>query len=445
MRYLLSLALATQLLFSSLSVQAKEWDMVELTNQARIQSYQSQKSFQKLFQARRNISVKVGTLLPHLSMGVLLNAATMGAIGGSFFMPLQLIAPLLGFIYPSSWFALKESKLMFEAEKRYYIATIANEINTVEILYLEANKTRAMMEAYKKVQLDLNEVLEHIYIQNEVNPIPFVSYAKLEILKERLDSELKVLDEMLWIQSTELAHAVGLSEKERDSFKIKPIQNFKPTFTKMNLEKLKKEVISRAVEINAGEYLSLASEFAIKKRKWDFLSSSNDPETSIGYSYGSSIQIAKADKKILDLELLEFKERFFSQIEATHKNYELTVDTVGNFKRIEDSAIRYYELAKAKLEFQEANDYKEYAEAIMDYLTSVADKINHEHQILASESNLKRLLYRGSAYKELIPMLWLKTKDDELTKEQKKENRRINKAIKKGEIKLPQTEYLEVE
>ncbi|MFZ4712725.1 MAG: hypothetical protein ACOYL6_03350 [Bacteriovoracaceae bacterium] len=435
------LALTISLYAASPRLQAAEWGREELTEKARQQSYNSQKSFEKLFEARRNVSRKVGALIPSFNLGVLLGSV--GGITSGFFMPLQLIAPLIGFIYPSNWYGLKESKLAFEAEKRFYISSIANNINTTEVLYLETHKTVMAIELYEKIANDLDAVLKTIHSQDDVNPIPFTAYAKLDILNKRVGTELSLLKQLHWAQIQELGHAIGLSEEDRKSFVFKRLPNLNPEIKTIDYNKFKAKALDRAVEINGGEYLSLAAQYAIKKRKWEFLSPSPDHESGMGAGYKAQIDIAKSNKRTLDLELKEFKERFYTQIDQVFQEQALLKDIVSRAIDIQGSSLRYYSLAKAKITFSNAAEFKDLAEATMEYMQATAELLDSRHQILAQESSYRRLLFQGKAYEKLIPTLWMKSPEDKLSKEEKKENKRINKAIKKGEVVLPANEFVE--
>jgi hypothetical protein len=50
-------------------------------------------------------------------------------------------------------------------------------------------------------------------------------------------------------------------------------------------------------------------------------------------------------------------------------------------------------------------------------------------------------MMNSSLYKDLIPKLWMKAPEDELSRDERRENRKIDRAIKKGELVLPVEEY----
>ena len=438
MKKLIAIILMFQ--FASISVFAREWGMEDLTDKARTESYDTKKSFEKLYQARRNVTRKVGGLVPSLNLGVIMNSIT--SVTGTFFLPISIIAPLIGFIFPANWFELKESKLMFEAEKRFFISAVANNINSVEAFYLEANKTMQAIRLYEAVYADVDTILKTVLDQEETNPIPFTAYAKLDLLKNRMEAEIEVMREIYWTQIEEIGHSIGLNEQERREFILKELKNFDPKLNSFTYNDIREKVLSRAVEINAGKYLSLASEFAIKKRKWEFLSPNPDPESSMGLGYSAQVNIAKSEKRVLDLELKEFEERFMTQIELVARDHAVTKKNIANAEKIRATAKRFYDLARAKLDFSQSKDYKEIAEASIEYMQAELELMNLKHQMLAVESSYRRLLYQGKAYEKLLPTLWLKSPEEKLSKVEKKENRKINKAIKKGEIVLPADEFL---
>ena len=106
--------------------------------QAKKNSFASRKKVEDLYQARKNIKVKVGSLLPGIntSLGIDL---TFGIINGEF---INIIPSFLGFLVPDNWFRWKESKLFYMSEKYSFITLLANQVNTVENIFYTINSLR---------------------------------------------------------------------------------------------------------------------------------------------------------------------------------------------------------------------------------------------------------------------------------------------------------------
>jgi hypothetical protein len=418
---------------------ASVWTKDDLILRAKSESYQSQKSFEKLYEARKNISKKVGMLLPSFSLGSILNSV--GGTTKTYFMPLQLVAPMIGFAFPANWFSLKESKLIFEAEKRFYLSSVANNMNSVEILFLEAHKTSLTIKEYEKVLLDLDEIVTMIHAQDETNPIPYSSYVKLEILQQRMNSDLSLLKMLLTTQKQEIGNSLALTEKEKEEFEFKLLDNLESDFVGLSFPDFRQKSLDRCVELKGSQFLILASDFSIKKRQWDFISLTSDPESSLGFGYKAQIDIAKSAKRVLTIEMNEFNQRYLSEILETHKNNELLVTIIQRSKQIVSRSERYYDYLKNKLLTTNSNEFKEFSEAAVELLQANSEHLSLLHQKLSIEANYRRFLYEGENYRLLLPKLFLKSPEDILSKEEKRENRKINKAIKKGTLTLPETEY----
>jgi hypothetical protein len=423
----------------SFSSVASVWTKDDLMLRAKSESYSSQKSFEKLHQARRNISKKVGLLLPNFNLGTILNS-----VGGStktYFMPLQLVAPMIGFAFPSHWFSLKESKLIFEAEKRFYLSNVANNMNSIEIMYLEAHKTQTTIFEYQKIINDINQIIKIVNAQNDTNTLPFSTYVKLEILHQRLISDLYLLNLLFSTQKEEIGNSLALSEKERKEFELKLLTNLDGENIRINYPEFRHLALKRSIETKGGLFLLLASDFSIKKRKWDFISLTPETEGGMGFGYKAQIDIAKSEKKVLSLEIDEFNQRYISQLQDVYEENKIIYDLINHSNHILINAERYYDFFKNKLVSTNSTEFKEFSEAAIELLQAKTDNISLHHQKLSIEANYRRLIFEGNNYRNLIPKLWLKAPEDELSRDEKRENRKINKAIKKGQLILPEVEY----
>jgi hypothetical protein len=418
---------------------ASVWTKDDLILKAKNDSYQTKKSFEKLYEARKNISKKVGMLLPSFSLGTILNSV--GGTTKTYFMPLQLAAPMIGFAFPANWFSLKESKLIFEAEKRFYLSNVANNMNSIEVLFLEAHKTKLTINEYEKILIDLDEVMKMVHEQDDTTPIPYSSYVKLEILQQRMHSDLALLKMLFVTQKEEMGNSLAFTEKEKQEFQMKLLDSIETDLVTLPYSDFRQKSLERSVELKGSEYLIKASDFSIKKRQWEFISLTSDPEGSMGFGYKASVDIAKSAKRVLTLEMNEFNQRYLSQILETHQNHELLTNIIQRSKKIVFNAERYYDYLKTKLLTTNSNEFKEFSDSVVELLQAKSENLSLLHHKLSVEANYRRFLYDGENYRQLLPSLWLKSPEDVLSREEKRENRKINKAIKKGELKLPDLEY----
>jgi hypothetical protein len=434
-------------LIHPLDVFSKQWSLEELTEKARINSFNSQKSYIKLYQARHNVVKKVGALTPNLSLGTIINSVSASNIVttsavtlSSYFIPLQLIAPVIGFIYPSNWFALKESKLLYEAEKRFYISNLANGINTTEIFYLEINKTYFAMELYKIVLNNIEVVLSDINSQADSDPVPFTNYARLQLFRNKLLQDLVYLNQILKIQKNELAVMLNLDDKERKVFDIKFLQSLTSTAIEFG-RNFERDALKRAIEINGFKYLSMAAQYAVKKRQWEFLSLNSDSESALGYGYRSQVNISKKDRELIELELLEMTSKYKTVIDEMVSAQNMLNQTNDLAQSSVQDALRYYDLAQAKTDYLSTQDFRELAEASIEFIQNMVTLYDQQFEQLALKANYDRMMFNGVHYVKLIPRLWTKSPEDKLTRDERRENRRIDRAIKKGELVIPAEEY----
>ena len=95
----------------------------KLLSRAKFLSYSVSSEAERVFQARENIKVARGNLLPKLSL-----RAVVGAFTGDY---LSVVSSALPFIFPNNWYRLDEANSLFLAERNLFASLRGNEMNFV--------------------------------------------------------------------------------------------------------------------------------------------------------------------------------------------------------------------------------------------------------------------------------------------------------------------------
>ena len=88
---------------------AREYSKEELIQVTKSSSYDLKEGAEDVYQAKKDIQVKLGVILPHLNFGAVLAAVELNFV--------DLGTSIAGFLFPSNWSEWKASKLSLVGKK----------------------------------------------------------------------------------------------------------------------------------------------------------------------------------------------------------------------------------------------------------------------------------------------------------------------------------------
>ena len=164
--FLLSSSLAYS---QDLDRNGKRYSIKDIISQVQSNNFDVRSKAEKVYRAKKNIKVKIGRLLPGLNFSNTVGAAFAGveAAGGSYGGAIGVASSFLGFLFPSNWFKLKESKLFFEAERRSYNTLIANQINASETLAYTVHLTKRFKDLFDNYISEMDQILKVSQLRSE--------------------------------------------------------------------------------------------------------------------------------------------------------------------------------------------------------------------------------------------------------------------------------------
>lgn len=426
----------------SLNLSAKVYTIDEVVDMSKTQNYEVRKKFEEVYQARKEINRKIGKLAPHINLSVL-PGLNMKSTGLGVVSPFTFIGAFLGFIFPSNWFGLAESRLILEGQKRLYISAIANQVNALENLYFKIHATKEIIRIYEAQRALHQAVIDTLKQREALGVGDPETRLGAEILLIKMNNDIDLLKELSHVEHLEMAELIGVKPEEMTSFEIENL-----AFTPMPaLDENAKTTIStkaqdRSVELVGFEYLKLAAKFSKRKRAFEFFLPAGDEEAALGFGYPAHIQIAKSQEREIQIEMDRMQARLVSTTAATLGSYETLVKVHAAKEDILAKAMKRLLIIKSKFDLSGSLDMLRYTEAMKDVIETKVDIEGVRQELASAKVGLDRLLWRGNHYKNILPTIFLLQKG-ELTKEQKRENRHINKAIKKGELVLPAEDYVQ--
>lgn len=180
----------------------KVFSLDELAGRAKYINYSVSQEAERVFQAKQNIGVARGNLLPKLNLKSLL-----GLVTGDY--P-SAIGSVLPFLFPGNWYKWEASKELYKAEKTSFASLRGNEMNMVEGLYYLILRDQIVLERLKTHIVWMKQIQNSIHSAEKAGTIPQgsadyfgTSIALLE--KDRINFEV-----LIKIEYGQLAQATAL-------------------------------------------------------------------------------------------------------------------------------------------------------------------------------------------------------------------------------------------
>jgi hypothetical protein len=405
-------------------------DLNEAIELSQTNSLETKKDALRVYQAQQNIRAKIGGLLPSFNARIALEPMELA---------IEFIPNLLGFLFPSNWYKMKESILFSRAQETNFRVLLANQINATEILYFAIHKELQVKRLLTKHKKFASEFLNILSIREEEGELP------LEILESAKAylAELNINEITYKRAINDLSYDIGFALNLKEDWRtvgIKPLElpNL-DSIEPLNYDDYFSMIKEKSLELVSLEYLRMGAVYAKKARAWTFLDPESDVESGLGVGYFFNLKIDKANIQLVELEKKHFENRLreslYKLINEHNSNltiYDETMRGLGSLKIVLDGMLE---------------DFKISGELDIDDLEGIINKILFfqleksftQHTHLITKSNLKRLLWKGE-HQNLISRYPEKNDGKKLRLFQRMENRMIKRLIKRGKITLPSTE-----
>lgn len=395
----------------------------DIMNSATVSSFSSRESFLNLFTARQNIKVKMSQLLPSFNLRI-----------DNVFNVFDYIPNLIGFIFPSNWFRLKESKLHAKAQEQSFISTIANQKNASQGLYLMLHQE----------SINAKIVFNHIHFAKQLLSLMQARYEYGDIAYE----DIEELNAFIGFMSTDYSMQKYLIKQIQldmdylvDNINIDldagPLNIKTPEYGEMialNANELLAPVLEAAPELKSLAYLAHAAKYSKKTRVYNFLTPDSDIDSALGFGTAANLRIASSE-----IEQLEIN-RQMTQSELT-KSLLLITNGITNSIALNASAHSIqrslkYILTSLVDDFRVSSkiDINRFLSVLNDNLRAQFMINNSSHAYLQSMANISRLLLNGPDYSEIASLIPSSTTDIDCYL--RKENRKIKKAVENGELTI---------
>ncbi len=367
----------------------KIYSLDELMGRAKYINYSVSKEAERVLQAKHNIGVARGNLLPKLNIKSLV-----GIIKGDF---ISAVGTVLPFLFPSNWFQWKMSKELYKAERNSFASLRGNEMNMVESLYylilrdqMVLEKLKNQIEWMKKIQETLKKEEEVGTLQSGTSDYFGTSIAILERDKNNFEG-------LVNIEYGQLAHATALPPLNGIKGLAPMDFLFPENVPPISPEDFFMEAKDKSYEIKSLGFLLNAAKYSEIEVYFDFL----DVEGTSGIGFGTPYQImvSKSKQNEIKMKIEESKSiiELQSSIVATEFNQALENHQLASLG-INSSRERVNWIVHRILQGESTVDENELIDQLVDtqykVIGFIADQATSAQAFLIAKSKMNRLLLK---------------------------------------------------
>jgi len=298
----------------------------DLVKQALEFGLDSREKIQMLFQARAQVKVKIGGLLPQLNIMAVASSAMSGSVS------LDAVIPFVGFLFPSHWLGWLSARSLKKAEAYSLNTLFADRAQAIQHLYFDIQRQIWSIRILKFYLDEVETLTEFLNTQRiyGLRQITMEDIAILENIKGAMAYDLAFIDNLSAVLP-QLATAIGLepnfdwSTLQVESHNLVSLNNLR--------QREYKEYYPRAIALST-EIKNVASLVKAAKNDknaayFDFF----DPASgnNLGFDFGYRIRIARSNVDVLKILMQRTRMQISNQIHNALNNYN---DSISAFPGI---------------------------------------------------------------------------------------------------------------
>lgn len=386
-------------------------------------SFESQDGLLELFKARQLVKVRAGQLLPSFNLRV-----------SNPIDVFEYIPNLVGFLFPSNWFRLKESKLHARAQEHSYVSLVANQKSMAQDLFyasLQETNSLSILGNHIEFSEQLSNLVKKKY---ELGETAGEDLQEILAMTDSLKAEAVIQNNMIEVSASELALLINEIEAGELSG---PIQINTPDLTnigKIDAKKFIKQVIDAAPELKSFSYMIVAAQYSKRSRGFEFLTPESGTENAFGFGYLANLRIGQAEQEALKVKQRSFEANLKKAITVVASKYNTSLELYQYATSIENSLTYILESLISDFEISSKVDINRLTSLIKESLSTQQMKNNAIHGFLQAQSQLERLLFNSPKYTSIYSSVPRNTKN--LDCYLRKENKQIKAALESGQLKM---------
>ncbi len=360
----------------------------------------------RVYQAREAITVARGNLLPRLNLWGLLGSGG-GGRGGMSIGILGVIEDVAPFLVPANWFRVKESRVLYLAEKEGYRALWGNELMTAKGLFFRVLQDQTILSEIDRSRRELEEILVIVQSRELLGGAPQGTSRNVEIRILSLLEDLHSMEALIAEELGMLTLAMGIPAETGVQLASIPIPDI-GKLEKLTLEDFEFRALDAAPEVRQFGYLIDAADYVRGEVLWSFLGVSTlargaaggvfdslPIQPGLGFGTGASMRIVQAQKEILRTQQRGVEELIRRQLRSLITSYNLDIEHYSNLKRRYDLSRAALGQLYERLRLGQEVDGLELIDASRNQMQAAIGLYSVHYHFLATEDGLSRLIFHG--------------------------------------------------
>lgn len=386
------------------SFAAQKLSITDVTSHVKKENYLVLEKAARVYQAKEQINVARGSLLPSLNVWKLAKLITGIANPAGLVEMIPDIAP---FIVPNNWFRLEQANVLYDSEKEAYRALWANEIMTARSLYLKVLMDQDLHDVVAKNSKDLAELLEIAKTKEQVGLITPGTSKGIEIQMLAFREDQRNLDLLIRSEVSQLAYSAGLPVYEQ----IQTVKVKFPDLSKaqpLNYFKLLPGAVGNSPEVKQLEHILRVIPSIRKESYFSFLGASNvsrgvaggifddlPVNDGLGFGTGPTIRIVNSELYVFQIRKLGVEETVRRQLLLAVDGHNVNLDSYPDLSKRLSLAEEQISLMRTRLQMGQQVDLPDLMLAMNTRSVSQALLLELRYKFMINQDKVARLLFEG--------------------------------------------------
>jgi hypothetical protein len=366
----------------------------QLLGRTKYANYTITEEAERAYQARENIKVAIGKLLPHLSLSDVLGVAMNGPMG-----LIGTVGDLLPFIFPSNWYAWDQAKALSVAESKSFASLRGNEMSAVQGLYYEILRDQQILAKLDEYGTWLRQIQHVIQEKEQLGALKKGSAEYFGIRVAQVAQDEEQISLLLQQEKSALAYATALSPlngiTDLSPVQTPDLENTPP----LSANDFANEAKTKSFELAAMDSMIQAAHEGTSQVSWGIL----DPTANTGglnFGYASSLTISKSNENGLKIQ----REALSALIEQRSVDVAAQFNEALNSFKLADTTLRAGkdQMDRLSLQLESGSQMLDdtafldmLIETTLGLLSSDITRLSAAYSGLIAKSEFDRLLLQG--------------------------------------------------
>lgn len=394
--------LALIITISTLANASEPIKLSDVTKRVSKNNYKVLVQAQKLYQAKKKISLMRANLLPRLNLWKLLNIPT---IIMNPWMIANIATDIAPFLVPANWFNVRKSKWNYKASREQYRAIWGNELLHARGLFYSLSRDIHLLDLLKQILSEYQFILSFAENRNAMGiDAPYIlEFVNSKFYKLREDERL--LSDLIFEEQKILLFHLGIDVNNEQSITPTELPNI-ASIPPVNSDLIIEKSLIASPEVKQFRYLLASLKNAKSSLYFSILGTSkfssiagngvydNVPsQDGLGFGIGPSLKISKSKEKQLLIRKKATIETIKLNAIVSTKKFNSTINGFQNIYSQKISAERAYRMMLDSMSLGDITPPDKMLNILNNSFSSQVLFLGYSFDFIKELDNLKRLTF----------------------------------------------------